>query len=73
MYFINTIRAVDIGNVDISTYKQHLADGVVITHDGKILMQQRPLSRGRFGGNLIFSAVILNRVKAYRKIWRLAA
>lgn len=52
MYYINTIRAVDIKSADMATYKKHLADCVVITHDGKILMQQRSLSWDRFGGNL---------------------
>ena len=49
---INTIRLVDIASADKMAFKAHLADCVVITHDGKILMQQRPLSWGRFGGNL---------------------
>lgn len=49
---INTIRLVDIQSADFGAYKVHLGDCVVLTHDHKILMQQRPLSWGRFGGNL---------------------
>lgn len=52
MSVINTIRPVNIESVDLGAFKAHLADCVVITHDGKILMQQRPLSWSRFGGNL---------------------
>lgn len=51
-HFINTIRMVDVNKADISAYKAHLGDCVVLTADYKILMQQRPLSSGRFGGCL---------------------
>jgi|GEM_PF-6501633 hypothetical protein len=44
MYYINTIRAVDIKSADMATYKKHLGDCVVITHDGKILMQHGRLA-----------------------------
>lgn len=44
MYYINTIRLISINDVDMSTFKAHLADGVVITHDGKILMQHGRLA-----------------------------
>lgn len=43
---------INIEIADIAAYKVHLGDCVVLTTDSKILMQQRPLNWGRFGGNL---------------------
>lgn len=48
----NTIRLVDIRGENLDAYKAHLSDCVILTHDGKILMQQRPLNWGRCGGTL---------------------
>lgn len=37
-----SIRLADPGKTDLSLYRQHYADAVVLTHDGKILVQYRP-------------------------------
>lgn len=49
---IKSIRPVDLTKVDPSAFKKHLADCVVLTHDHKILMQQRPLNWGKSAGVL---------------------
>lgn len=36
----------------MEAFKAHLGDCVVLSQNRKIIMQQRPLSWGRFGGNL---------------------
>jgi 8-oxo-dGTP diphosphatase len=41
---IDTIRHVDLTQVDMSSFTGHLADCVVLTHDRKLLMQYRPLN-----------------------------
>lgn len=40
----DTIREVDPANVHGQRFERHLADCVILTHDNKILMQQRPLN-----------------------------
>lgn len=49
---IKSIRPVDLTKTSLSAFKKHLADCVVLTHDNKILMQQRPLSWGKSAGVL---------------------
>ena len=46
------IRMLDLENVNLTDYSVHLADCVILTRDGKILMQQRPESWGKFAGVL---------------------
>lgn len=48
----DTIREVDLSKTDQSAFKKNLADCVILTHDHKILMQQRPANWGRFAGCL---------------------
>lgn len=49
---IKGIRTVDLDKTDQRSFSIHLADCVILTYNNKILMQQRPLSWGKFGGNL---------------------
>jgi 8-oxo-dGTP diphosphatase len=46
------LRLVDTATADMSSYTLHLADCVVLTQDGKLLMQQRPLDWGSSAGCL---------------------
>lgn len=48
---IKSIRLIDL-KTNQSSFTKHLADCVILTHDYKILMQQRPADGGRFGGCL---------------------
>ena len=41
---LNAIRVVDAEVIELSDFSLHLADCVVLTHDHKILLQQRPLN-----------------------------
>ena len=47
-----TIRWVELSTIDETKYSAHLADCVVLTQDGKLLMQQRTASWGNYAGNL---------------------
>ncbi|MBI1215443.1 MAG: NUDIX domain-containing protein [Alphaproteobacteria bacterium] len=46
------IRPVDLSAVDAASFKKQVADCVILTHDGKILMQQRPENWGSTAGCL---------------------
>lgn len=49
---MESIRLIDTTKTKSPDFKKHLADCVILTHDNKILMQQRPDGWGRFGGRL---------------------
>ncbi len=49
---LKTIRPVDITQADLSAFSAHLADCVILTHDNRLLMQQRPLDWGSSPGCL---------------------
>lgn len=49
---METIREINLAEVKLSDFKQHLADCVVLTHDNKILLQQRTLNWGSAAGCL---------------------
>lgn len=46
------IKEVDLATVNLSSYTKHLADCVILTHDNKLLMQERPATWGKFAGVL---------------------
>ncbi len=46
------IRPVNLDETDLSQFKVHLADCIILTHDHKLLMQQRPESWGQYAGVL---------------------
>lgn len=47
-----SIRSVDLASVNLSDYKKAFADSVVLTHDNKLLLQQKPLDWGSAPGCL---------------------
>lgn len=49
---MTSIKTVDPENCDPAQFKKNLADCVVLTQGGKILMQQRPENWGRYAGVL---------------------
>ncbi|MCB1530969.1 MAG: NUDIX domain-containing protein [Rhodospirillales bacterium] len=49
---IQSVRVVDLTKTDISVFDKNLADCVILTHDRKLLLQQRPVNWGRWGGCL---------------------
>lgn len=49
---MDTIRVIDMSAADMSSYAKHLSDCVIVTHDQKLLLQQRPFNWGKSAGNL---------------------
>lgn len=54
---MDSLQEIDTENYDPKAYKAHLADCIVITHDGKLLMQKRTYGRRQghvnfFGGHV---------------------
>ncbi len=49
---IKTIRKVELSDISSGKFSKHLADCVILTHDNKILMQQRPATWGTYAGAL---------------------
>ncbi|MEZ0260632.1 MAG: NUDIX hydrolase [Alphaproteobacteria bacterium] len=47
-----SIRPVDPAAIDLSVFKKQLADAIVMTKDGKLLMQQRTPDWGKSAGKL---------------------
>ncbi|HOO50003.1 MAG TPA: NUDIX hydrolase [Alphaproteobacteria bacterium] len=47
-----SLKLVDTKQIRESQYIHHLSDCVILTKDGKILMQQRPENWGKSAGNL---------------------
>ncbi len=41
---LDTIQAVDLRTADMSAYRVHVADCVIVTKDRKLLLQQRPIN-----------------------------
>ena len=70
MAIINSIREVDQIGISNSNFSKHLADCVILTHDNKILMQQRPMNwrthpgvLNIFGGHVENGEPILDALK----------
>jgi len=49
---MQSIKPIDITEADMATYKKHLADAVIITHDNRLLLQYRPLNWGSNPGGM---------------------
>jgi 8-oxo-dGTP diphosphatase len=48
----DAIKVIDLTQTDPADFDAHLADCVVLTREGRILMQRRPANWGRFAGCL---------------------
>lgn len=46
------LELIDVKSVNLVNYTAHLADCVILTHDNKLALQQRPLNWGKSAGNL---------------------
>lgn len=46
------IEPVNLNKADLSAYKKHLADAVIVTHDNRLLLQYRPLNWGSNPGGM---------------------
>ncbi len=47
---MDEIKPVDITAADMSAYKKHLADCVILTHDHRLYLQRRPENWGKHAG-----------------------
>lgn len=52
MIEVTGIRVVDLSQTPLDSFKKHVADCVILTHDNRLLMQQRPENWGSSAGCL---------------------